>query len=265
MGFLAKLGISKSKSSDSEKKISKIKGNGDEKKTPEKPSGKSKKVVTRVESEVAASEPSPIDGATSMDKVPMYIDLLAQSQLTSEDSAVRIMRHLFALSEHKNECCDFNRRALVHENNNKLLPVLLQFLQRCESGSQEQYLCLLVLNNISIPDENKRIIALNYGGVHLLSRVLCENPSCHLVAIILVNLTFADNDVRKELIRQDSTIQLIGALTFALQVGSLYYQYLFELGLLPLGLLSLFFSFLNFLAVSYKDIYGSKRKGGGRQ
>lgn len=226
MGILAKLGISKSKSSDSEKKISKNKGHG-EKKSPEKLSGKSKKVVNRVEAEEADIGPSPIDGAPSMDKVPLYIDMLAQSQLTSEDSAVRIMRHLFALSEHKNECCDFNRRALVHENNNKLLPVLLQFLQRCESGSQEQYLCLLVLNNISIPDENKRIIALNYGGVHLLSRVLCENPSCHLVAIILVNLTFADNDVRKELIRQDNTIQLIGALTFALQVRLPYCRHPF--------------------------------------
>ncbi len=212
MGILSKLGITKSKSSDSEKK------------TLGKQHGKLKKEISKVESQEAAVEPSPIDGAPSMEKVILYIDMLAQSQKVSEDSTIQIMRHLFALSEHKNDCCDFNRRALVHDNNNKLLPVLLQFLQRCESGSQEQYLCLLVLNNLSIPDENKRIIALDCRGVHLLSRILCENPSCHLVAIILVNLTFADGDVRKELIRQDGTIQLIGALTFALQVGSFRYE-----------------------------------------
>ena len=43
--------------------------------------------------------------------------------------------------------------------NGRLVPVLLDFLRRCERSSPEQYLALLVLNNISIPSENKRVSA----------------------------------------------------------------------------------------------------------
>ena len=53
-----------------------------------------------------------------------------------------------------------------------------------------------------------------------MSRMLCEDPSCHLLAIILVNLTFADGDLRRELIKSDPSIQLVEALSFALLVRS---------------------------------------------
>lgn len=98
------------------------------------------------------------------------------------------------------------------------MPVLLEFLQRCERSSSEQYLALLVLNNVSIPAENKRIIAMDCGGAKVLSRLLCLDPSCHLLAIILVNLTFADPDLRRELV--DDEIQLVDALAYALLESS---------------------------------------------
>lgn len=118
---------------------------------------------------------------------------------------------LFSLSEHQE-----NRPDMVSASG--LVPELLSFLERCERGSSEQYLALLVLNNISIPRENKRAVALDCGGAKLLSRLLCVDPSCHLMAIILVNLTFADADLRKELVSPQ--IELIESLCFALRVAS---------------------------------------------
>jgi len=88
-----------------------------------------------------------------------------------------------------------------------------------QSNSSEQYLALLVLNNVSIPSENKRIIAMNCNAVSILARLLCEDVSCHLMAIILVNLTFADADLRRELVNPNSHMQLVDALSFAFVVS----------------------------------------------
>ena len=46
---------------------------------------------------------------------------------------------------------------MVRQDGGRLVPALLGFLRRCERGSSEQYLALLVLNNISIPSDNKRV------------------------------------------------------------------------------------------------------------
>ena len=81
-----------------------------------------------------------------------------------------------------------------------------------------------------------QIIALDCGGARILSKLLCEDPSCHLVAIVLVNLTFAGMDLRRELLRkevgttnsphdsassQSAPIALVESLAFALRVASL--------------------------------------------
>ena len=50
---------------------------------------------------------------------------------------------------------------------------------------------------------------------------MCEDPSCHLIAIILVNLTFTDSIVRNELIAEESVSGLIESLCYALRVASL--------------------------------------------
>ena len=63
-------------------------------------------------------------------------------------------------------------------------------------------------------------IAIEYGGAKVLSRLLCEDPSCHLLAIILVNLTFADGDLRRELVSPVRDVQLVEALSYALLVSS---------------------------------------------
>ena len=86
-----------------------------------------------------------------------------------------------------------------------LIPVLLSFLQRCPQNSSEQYLTLLVLNNLSIPMPNKRVIALQYDGVQILSRLLCKDPGCHLLAIIIVNLTFGDLELNRDILLMSSS------------------------------------------------------------
>jgi len=109
---------------------------------------------------------------------------------------------------------------MVRVAEGRLVPVLLDVLLRCEKGSPEQFLTLLVLNNISIPNENKRLIALEYQGMNVLSQLLCAEPSCHLVSIVLVNLTFCDAETTRELM-SDLGLQLVESLALGLRIASL--------------------------------------------
>jgi hypothetical protein len=76
--------------------------------------------------------------------------------------------------------------------NNTLVPTLLAFLQRCPRNSPVQNLTLLILNNLSIPTENKRLVALEYGGARILGKLLRDDPGCQMLLIVMVNLTFGD-------------------------------------------------------------------------
>mmetsp|Transcript_27195 Transcript_27195/g.39825 ORF Transcript_27195/g.39825 Transcript_27195/m.39825 type:complete len:870 (-) Transcript_27195:277-2886(-) len=151
-------------------------------------------------------------GPPTSDMVPSLVVELETSPNTHGEQPARALRMLFALSEQQH-----NRTSMVSQQDGKLVQVLLEFLERCDRGSSEQYLSLLVLNNISIPAENKRMIALHCNGAQALTKLLCEDPSCHLLAIILVNLTFCEQDLRKELVN----LQLLESLSYALQVASL--------------------------------------------
>jgi hypothetical protein len=94
----------------------------------------------------------------TLEMVPQFIEDLLCAEETSSHEPASALRSLFALSEHGHT---ENRSEMVHSSaNTKLVPTLLSFLQRCERGSSEKYLTLLVLNNISIPSENKRVRVL---------------------------------------------------------------------------------------------------------
>lgn len=67
-----------------------------------------------------------------------------------------------------------------------------------------------------------QLIAIEHGGAQLLSRLLCVDPTCHLMAIIIVNLSFADSELRRELVVQSSSIQLVDALSYALLLSTLH-------------------------------------------
>jgi hypothetical protein len=92
----------------------------------------------------------------TMDMLPDLIRVLQISEETSSDKPARALRLLFALSEHG---YTENRTDMVRADGGQLVPTLLGFLERCQRSSSEQYLTLLVLNNISIPTENKRVSA----------------------------------------------------------------------------------------------------------
>jgi hypothetical protein len=191
--------------------------------------------------------------------LPEYVAALTEvhSPDTSADLPSRALRALFSLSEHKES--HGVRVAMVRDgvvvkqqqqqagggtggnnknnnisniNNQKsagtLIPTLLTFLQRCPKDSSEQYLTLLVLNNLSIPMENKCLVALECGAANVLGRMLLEDVGCHLLVIIIVNLTFCDVHVRKSLLLgegesggedEDGEVQLIDCLTYALMVS----------------------------------------------
>ena len=122
----------------------------------------------------AADHPNP-----TLALVPGLVRDLETAPTASGDVPARALRTLFSLSEHGGgggggstihgsnggsgggnktpSESENNRTAMVRQDGGRLVPVLLGFLRRCERGSSEQYLALLVLNNISIPSDNKRV------------------------------------------------------------------------------------------------------------
>ena len=108
------------------------------------------------------------------------------------------------------------------------MSALLSFLRGCPRDSSEQYLALLVLNNLSIPVQNKRVIALECDGAKVLGRMLCEDPGCHLLAIVIVNLTFGDEELNRDLLTMGrrrgggEEVQLVDCLGYALLVSSFF-------------------------------------------
>jgi hypothetical protein len=94
------------------------------------------------------------DDEPTMEHLPDLILDLETAVETSADRPARALRMLFALSEHGHTD---NRTEMVTAENGRLVSALLTFLTRCDRKSSEQYLTLLVLNNISIPSENKRV------------------------------------------------------------------------------------------------------------
>lgn len=106
--------------------------------------------------------------------VTELIQDLATAEQTSGDRPASALRSLFALSEHSSD--GQNRVQMVRIDGAKLVPVLLAFLQRCARGSSEQYLALLVLNNVSIPSENKRVSYRTHLQTNLLFLVYIKNP-----------------------------------------------------------------------------------------
>ena len=141
--------------------------------------------------------------SASIQELPSLINDLASCQETFAEEPARALRTLFALSEH-HALHEIIRIRMINEANATLVPTLLQFLQQCKPNSSEQYLALLVLNNLSIPTENKGIIALQYKAVSILSRMLCWHPESSLICIILVNLSFCDAALRTLLVVNDN-------------------------------------------------------------
>lgn len=111
----------------------------------------------RVSKKIAKSNFEP-----TLDHVPQFIQDIQTNE--SGDKAARALRMLFSLSEHPSD----NRTMMVDSD---LVPTLLMFLQSSERGSSEQYLTLLVLNNISIPAQNKRV-SFSACVVQLLSMAI---------------------------------------------------------------------------------------------
>mmetsp|Transcript_41622 Transcript_41622/g.88689 ORF Transcript_41622/g.88689 Transcript_41622/m.88689 type:complete len:1018 (+) Transcript_41622:150-3203(+) len=235
----------------------------------------------------------------SMDNLLHYIAALSPSVSPdpSADLPSRALRCLFSLSEHsshKQQRIDMVRgdygpppddvdgaveegEANGGDGSLSLVPALLSFLKRCPRDSSEQYLTLLVINNLSIPTQNKRLIGLEFGGAKTLGRLLCEDPGCHLLVIIIVNLTFGDDKLNRDLLTMSGTssqrvrsedsrrqqsfvscggdVQLVDSLSYALLLASLTTTQLSTLGPIPLAspegtphtprkLLSLLFSLL---------------------
>lgn len=100
--------------------------------------------------------PHSVPGEPSMKHLPDLILDLKTAVDTAHERSVGALRKLFALSEHAESN---NRIEMVHAEDGALVPTLLYFLERCARKSPEQFLSLLVLNNMSIPTENKRVRA----------------------------------------------------------------------------------------------------------
>lgn len=93
----------------------------------------------------------------TMDHLPDLVLELETSRDTSSKQSGRALKMLFALSE---PAASQTRIDMVAREEGRLVSALLNFLVRCSRKSSEQYLTLLVLNNISIPTESKRVSSL---------------------------------------------------------------------------------------------------------
>lgn len=189
------------------------------------------------------------EATPSIDHLAYYIQALSASisPNPSGDLPARALRSLFTLSElstNKQQRIDMVRGSPTDKDKEaSLIPALLNFLQRCPRDSSEQYLTLLVLNNLSIPNENKRTIALQYDGVATLGKLLCEDPGCHLLVIIIVNLTFGDESLNRDILEskgtgedgEESGVQLVESISYALLLATLTTEQLATLGPVPLS------------------------------
>ena len=59
------------------------------------------------------------------------------------------------------------------------------------------------------------MIALEHHGANILAKLLCDDPSCHLLAIILVNLSFCDAKLRSDL------SALVSSMAYSLKLSSM--------------------------------------------
>jgi hypothetical protein len=128
-----------------------------------------------------------------------------------EDTSPSSISHQNIASEYLNRI----RRSKEERNKSK----------RTISHPVSMYLALLVLNNLCIPNDNKRYIAFQCHGVDIICHLLCYDPSCRMLAIVLVNLTFGTNvQFQHDLLFQNETnadTELLSSLAYVLRVASL--------------------------------------------
>mmetsp|Transcript_3926 Transcript_3926/g.6447 ORF Transcript_3926/g.6447 Transcript_3926/m.6447 type:complete len:361 (-) Transcript_3926:153-1235(-) len=128
----------------------------------------------------------------SLDHLSQYVAALSEAISPDPSAALpsRALRCLFFLSEYSSH--KQQRFAMVQDADTSLVPTLLAYLERCLRKSSQQHLALLILNNLSIPTGNKRLIAQEYSGIKILGKLLIEDPECQMLVIIMLNLAFGD-------------------------------------------------------------------------
>lgn len=125
---------------------------------------------------------------------------IQQLKSQQEEEVLAALKSLFALSSSEDNGVSSKRRDMICVAGGQLLPMLFSFIDT--AGGLHVQTALLVVNNLSTVPENKRPLAMQGAGV--LARVLRREPSCHLAAIILVNLTYCDAELRRDLaLRKD--------------------------------------------------------------
>lgn len=141
---------------------------------------------------------------------------IQQLKSQQEEQALDALKSLFALSSPGDTGAPSRQRDMICVMGGQLLPVLFSYIDT--AGGVYVQTALLVVNNLSTVSENKRPLAMQGAGI--LARVLTRDPSCHLAAIILVNLTFCDAELRRDLVLNKDFF-LVETLALTLLVGSM--------------------------------------------
>lgn len=140
-------------------------------------------------------------------------------ETVDDEKSIQALQDLYHVTEKEPRKA---RIELVHHSEAKLVPLLLYLVSAlCQSKSHAYNLILILLNNLSTEAENQRFIALDCGAVKLLSQMLCEDPSCRLIAICLVNLSFSNVAIRRDWVALNKDIHWMQAVTFCIRVGSM--------------------------------------------
>ena len=97
------------------------------------------------------------NGYVTLKHVPDLILDLETAVLTSAKRPVQALKMLLSLSNKAYQSVHETRVQMVRADSGRLVPALLRFLNRCMVQTKEYNQVLLLLSNLSIPNENKKV------------------------------------------------------------------------------------------------------------
>jgi hypothetical protein len=146
----------------------------------------------------------------------------ATRETVNDETTIHALQSLYRVTEKEDRTIKVD---LVQQEDGQLVPLLLHLLaDLCPPKTHAHNLALVVLNNLSTETENQRYIALDCNAVGILCQLLCEDPSCHLMAICLVNLSFCSAAIRQDWVTANKKVQWMQTLTYCIRVGSMTWE-----------------------------------------
>lgn len=135
---------------------------------------------------------------------------------TDEDKHLSALQKLYQISEKESQ----GRITLAQQAEARLVPLLLRLLREVyQPHSEVSRAALVLLNNLSTEPQNQRFIAVDCGAVGIFSQLLCEDPSCTVLAICFANLSLTAAVTRVEWVALNKRLEWMQALAYCIELG----------------------------------------------